>query len=402
MKSYTYAARDARGARREGVLAANSPSEVLEMLRRWQLTPIGIQEALNQATQGRASSRGRVKAADLSAMCWQLSTMLEGGMSITAALDIIAEDAENLELRRLLQRARVKVKEGRLLSEGLSGEPRIFNRLALAIIVAGETSGDLGQALRAVAEHFEGRDRLAKKIRAALAYPVFVVILISAIVAGIMTQIVPRFRVIFDRLGGQLPAFTRGFMAFYEFFCHHLLHLGIGLALGIGACVLLSRSVGGHRFLSRLVLRLPLFGKLLCESFLAMFSRTLAVLLEAGVPVQDALEILRGTTANDVILDALQQIRQHVTGGASVAAGMAAAGFFPNMTVKMTQVGEESGALSGILRKTSEHYERKMTATIDTLTSLLEPIMITVIGAIVLVVVIALYLPIFTMSNVGH
>ena len=402
MRSYSYVARDTGGARRDGLLAANSPNDAMEILRLRHLTPVGIQETVLKGVKDRKAARGRVKSADLSAACWQLSTMLQGGMSITAALDIIAEDTENLQLRRVLQQARAKVSEGRLLSEGLAQAPKVFHRLALAIIIAGETSGDLGQALRALAEHFENRDRIAKRIRGAIAYPIFVVTLVTVIVIGIMTLIVPRFRSIFDQLGGQLPAFTRGFMGFYDVVCHNVPYLAVGVALAITAGVLSSRTKGGHRFWSQLVLRLPLFGKLLRESFVATFCRTMATLLEAGVPVLDALEILRGMTTNDVIVSAIARVKQHVTGGSNIALGMTVAGFFPTMVVKMTQVGEESGDLSAILRKTSEHYERKLTSTIDALTSLLEPIMITTIGAIVLVVVIALYLPIFAMSGAGH
>jgi type IV pilus assembly protein PilC len=402
MKSYTYVARDAEGTRRNGVLAANSPSEVMEILHHRQLTPVGIEETPVQGARNRKVARGRVGSAELAAMCWQLSTMLEGGMSITAALDLIAEDTEHPQLRRVLQEARAKVSEGRLLSEGLGSDPRVFNRLALALIVAGETSGDLGQALRALAGHFDNRDRIAKKIRGAIAYPIFVVTLITTMVIGIMALIVPRFRMIFDQLGGQLPLFTRGFMRGYDVLCHQALYVVVVGALLVGAGVLWARTPGGHRFWSRLVLRLPLFGKLLAESFVAMFCRTLATLLEAGVPVLEALEILRSMAANDGIASAIARVKQHVTNGSNVALGMAVAGFFPNMVVKMTQVGEESGDLSAILRKTSDHYERRVASTVDALTSLLEPLMITTIGVIVLVVVIALYLPIFTMSGMTH
>jgi type IV pilus assembly protein PilC len=402
MKSYTYVARDAGGSRRDGMLAANSSNEALEILHQRQLTPIGIQETLVRGRKDRKSSRRHVKSADLGAVCWQLSTMLQGGMSITSALDIVAEDTENLQLRHILQHARTKVSEGRLLSDGLGGFPKVFNRLAIAMIVAGETSGDLGQALRAMAEYFDSRDRTAKKVRGAVAYPIFVLCLITLIIIGIMTLVVPRFQAIFDQLGGKLPAFTRGFMQFYDVFRHNALCLGVAAALAIGAGVLLSRTKNGHRFLSRLILRMPLFGKLFTESFVAMFCRTIATLLEAGVPILDALEILRGMTTNDVVVCAVARVKQHVTGGSNVALGMAAAGFFPNMVVKMVQVGEESGALPGILRKTSDHYERRISSTIDAMTGLLEPVMITTIGAVVLVVVIALYLPIFTISDVAH
>jgi type IV pilus assembly protein PilC len=403
MKSFTYIARDAAGARKEGMLAANSANEALEILHTRQLTPVGVHETLARGRKKRkAVRRGRVQSADLGAVCWQLSTMLEGGLTITAALDIIAEDTENLQLRHILQQTRVKVSEGKLLSDGLSEFPQVFNRLALAIILAGETSGDLGGATRTLAEHFDGRDRIAKKIRGAISYPIFVLSLVVVIVIGIMGLIVPRFRMIFTQLGGKLPAFTRVFMGIYDVLCHNLLYVIVAVVTLVVGSILLARTKSGHRFLSKAVLRLPLFGKLFSEAFIAMFCKTVATLLEAGVPVLETFEILRGMSSNDVIISAIARVKQHVTGGSNVALGMAAAGFFPNLVIKMAQVGEESGSLAVILRKTSEHYERRITSTIDAMTGLLEPIMITTIGVIVLVVVIALYLPIFTISDVGH
>lgn len=403
MKSYTYIARDMAGARREGVLAANSSNEAMEILHQRQFTPISVHETLARGNGKRqAVRRGRVGSADLGAVCWQLSTMLEGGLTITAALDIIAGDTENLQLRGILQETLARVNEGKLLSDGFGAYPRVFNRLALAIVIAGETSGDLGKALRTLAEYFDNRDRIAKKIRGAVSYPIFVLTLITVIVIGIMTLIVPRFRTIFQQLGGELPAFTRAFMGVYEVLCHHVLYLAVAAVGAVFGAVVLARTNGGHRLLSKTVLRLPLFGKLFSEAFVAMFCRTIATLLDAGVPVLDTFEILRGMSNNDIITSAITRVKQHVAGGSNIALGMAAAGFFPNMVVKMAQVGEESGSLPAILRKTSEHYERRITSTIDAMTGLLEPVMITTIGAVVLVVVIALYLPIFTISDVAH
>jgi type IV pilus assembly protein PilC len=253
-----------------------------------------------------------------------------------------------------------------------------------------------------LAEYFDGRDRIAKRIRGAVTYPIFVLSLITIIVVAIMALVVPRFRTIFAQLGGELPAFTRAFMGFYDVLCHNTLYVLTGLAGAVFGSVLLARTKRGHCVLSKTVLRLPLFGKLFTEAFIATFCKTIATLLEAGVPVLDAFEILRGMSSNDVIVAAVARVKQHVTGGSNVALGMAAAGFFPNMVIKMAQVGEESGSLPVILRKTSDHYERRIAATIDAMTGLLEPLMITTIGAVVLVVVIALYLPIFTISDVAH
>ncbi len=404
MTSYTYIARDATGLRKEGLLQAETSHDAVEELHQRGLTPTSIDKAHNKVLgqKLRSTRRNRVTSSELAAFCWQLSTMFEGGIAITTALEIVAEDTSNPQLQSILYRAFANVSEGRPLSAAFRAFPRVFTKLPIAIVVAGETSGNLGQAMHTLAEHYENRDKLAKRIRAALAYPIFVVSLISGLLLAIMLFVVPRFQAIFDRLGGELPAFTRGFMGVHDLLSQHAWLLAIVIGLAVGSIVLLSKTKRGHEVLSRIVLRLPLFGKLLSEVFVATFCTTMATLLEAGVPVLDVFDILGDMTNNDAISGAISRARSRITDGAHIALSLATAGFFPNMLVKMAQVGEESGSLVPILRKTSEHYERKITSTIDTAVGLLEPALIVTIGIIVLVSIIALYLPIFSMSDMAH
>lgn len=404
MISYTYIARDATGLRKEGLVQAETSHDAVEQLHQRGLTPTSIGETrekiLGQKRQ--QTRRARVTSSDLAAFCWQLSTMLEGGIAVTTALEIVAEDTANPQLQFILHRAFANVSEGRPLSAAFRAFPQVFTKLAVAIVVAGETSGNLGQALHTLAQYFENRDKLVKRIRAALAYPIFVVSLITGLLLAIMVFVVPRFQRIFNQLGGELPAFTRGFMGIHDAIYHHAWLLIIGTGMMVGSVVLLSKTKRGHALLSRLVLRVPLFGKLLSEVFVATFCTTMATLLEAGVPVLDVFDILADMTNNDAIAGAISSARRRITDGANIALSLATAGFFPNMVVKMTQVGEESGSLGPILRKTSEHYERKITSTIDTAVGLLEPTLIVTIGIIVLVSIIALYLPIFSMSDMAR
>ena len=251
-----------------------------------------------------------------------------------------------------------------------------------------------------LAEYFESRDKLGKKIKGAMAYPIFVFTFIVLIVVFIMAFIIPRFRTIFDQLGGELPALTRGFMGFYDMLRYNL-HFIIGfIVILIVSAVLVSKTKKGHYLFSRIALVAPLFGKVLNQAFVATFCRTMSTLLAAGVSVLDALDILTGMTGNDIIKSAVIETRKNIVDGANISLSMATAGFFPNMVVKMMQVGEESGSLPTVLERTSNHYERKVDSTITTMMGLLEPIMIVTVGAIVLAVVLALYMPIFTMSNV--
>jgi type IV pilus assembly protein PilC len=402
MKSYSYIARDSVGSRKKGLTQAISSSDVLDWLRGQGFTPISIDEiTVGNSTTRRAARRKRVKSADLGAFCWQLTTMLEGGIPVTTAIDTISEDTDNLQLQQVLQQISDKVKKGQPFSECAAEFPKIFNKLSCAILLAGETGGNLADVLRKLAEYFDNRDKLAKKIKGAVAYPIFVMSFIILIVTAIMAFIVPKFRMMFEQLGGDLPAFTQGFMWVYDLICQNLIYI-IGLIfILIIVSVILNKTSKGHYWFSKMFLGMPLFGKVLKRSFIAMFCRTMSTLLTAGVSVLEVFDILSGMTGNDIIKSAIVQTREHILAGSNISLSMAATGFFPNMVVKMIQVGEESGSLPIVLERTSDHYERKVDSIITTMTSLLEPIMIITVGAIVSIVVIALYLPIFTMSEIS-
>jgi type IV pilus assembly protein PilC len=401
MKNYEYVARDLAGAQKKGVVQAANSNEVLNQLREQGLTPISVKEVTKKgATKTKQKGRRkRIKSADLAALCWQLSTMLEGGIPITTALDIISDDTDNAQLQNILQQIAEKIKKGQPVSECIAEYPKVFNRLCCAMVLAGETGGNLAKAIGKLAEYFENRDKLAKKVKGAMAYPIFVLSFIIIIVIFIMAFIVPRFRKIFDQIGGTMPAFTRGFMGFYDILRYNL-HYIIGFVIIMVVVVtFVSRTKKVHHFFSKLALAIPMFGNILSQAFVATFCRTMSTLLTSGVSVLEAFTILTGMTDNDIIKSAIIQTRENIVGGSNISLSMSSAGFFPNMVIKMIQVGEESGSMPEVLEKTSEHYERKVDSTVTMLLSLLEPIMIISVGAIVSVVVIALYLPIFTMSD---
>jgi len=402
MKSYKYVARDSAGTQKRGLVQAASSTDVLSHLREQGLTPISVDEISTGASKSRkVKQRKRVKSADLAALCWQLSTMVEGGIPITVALDTIAEDAENSHLGPILRGISDKVKKGQSFSDGIAEFPKVFNNLSRALIIAGETGGNLGDALGKLAQYFDNRDKLAKKIKGATAYPIFVMSFITLIVIFIMAFIVPRFKAIFDQLGGKLPAFTRGFMGFYDILRHDIFYIICFISALIICGVFFNKTKKGHYFFSRAVLRIPLLGKVFSQAFVATFCKTMSTLLSSGVSVLEVFDVLTGMTANDIMKSAIVRARENIVEGSNISLSMASSGFFPNMVIKMIQVGEESGSLPTVLGKTSEHYERKIDSTVTTLTSLLEPIMIVSVGGVVAVVVIALYLPIFTMSDIA-
>ncbi len=401
MKSYKYIARDASGQRKQGFKQAACSNDVLAWLREQGFTPVSVNEtSKNVKKTQRASRRKRVKSADLGALCWQLTTMVEGGIPITTALETISEDIENSQLREVLQQVLEKMHQGEPFSDSISEFPKVFNRLSCAMILAGETGGNMPEALRRLAVYFDNRDKLGKKVKGAMAYPVFVLGFIILIVIFIMAFIIPRFRVIFDQIKGGLPAFTQAFMGFYDMVRYNLVYIiGSISALVIFAVLAHTRTKKGHYIFSKIALTLPLLGKISSQAFVATFCRTMSTLIAAGVSVLEVFDILSVMTNNDIIKAAIMRTREQIVEGSNISSSLAASGFFPNMVVKMIQVGEESGSLSKVLDRTSDYYERKVDATITTVMGLLEPIMIVTVGGIVLVVVLALYLPIFSMSD---
>jgi len=402
MKSYSYVARNSAGQRKEGLKQAACSNDVLAHLREQGLIPVFIEEVSAKLKRtSRKPRRKRIKSADLAAFCWQLTTMLEGGIPITAALATMAEDIDNLQLQRILQQIVQKIEKGESFSDSISSFPNVFNNLSRAMILAGETGGNLPETLKRLAEYFDNRDKLAKKVKAATAYPIFVLVFIVLIVIFIMGFIVPRFRLIFDQIGGQLPAFTRAFIGFYDILKNNLFYIiGSVLILIISVVLSYTKTKKGHYFFSRIALSIPLIGKIFSQAFVAMFCRTMATLLGAGVSIIEVFDILSAMANNDVIRSAIIRARESIVGGSNISLSLASSGFFPNMVIKMVQIGEESGSLSRVLNRTCDYYERKVDSSITTVMSMLEPIMIVTVGAIVLVVVLALYLPIFTMSDV--
>jgi type IV pilus assembly protein PilC len=403
MITYRYVARDFAGEVREGLTKAANETDVLGWLREQGCTPVSVDVVSMAARKKwRIPIFQRVKSSELAAVFWQLTTMVEGGITIAEALDAIAEDIENVRLQKMLRQMLARIERGGTFSDGMAQFLRVFGQLSYALVLAGETGGDIGAAFRRVAEYFTNRDRLARKIKKAIAYPLFVVGFVIFIVVVIMVFVIPRFREMFDQFGaGQLPAFTRAFMGFNNVLIESkYLIVGSTLAVLIVSILAYTKIPTVHYLWSSLVLRLPLFGKLIKQAFVASLCRTMSNLLRGGVSVLEVFDILYEMTRNDIMKDVISRTRADIVGGSSIYLSMAGTRFFPNMVIKMVRAGEESGSLWQVLERTADYYEEKVDALIATITSLLEPMLIIMVGAIVLVVVIALYLPIFSLSDI--
>lgn len=402
MQTYQYVARDSKGLRKEGVHAASSSTDVVSWLREQGMTAVAVDEMVREAKpKARRTLSKRIKSSDLAALCWQLATMIEGGVPITDAIASIKQDTAHSSLDFVLGRILEKITHGETLSGAIEEFPNVFNVMSRAIIMAGETSGTLVLSLRRLGEYYDTRDKLKKKVQMATAYPIFVMSFVVVIVVVIMTFIVPRFRAIFAQFHGDLPAFTKAFIGFYDLVRFNAIYV-IGFVSLVTALLIfvITRTKSGHNLWSRFTLKIPILGSILSQAFVVTLCRTMSTLLASGVSVLEVFDILAGMTKNDVIKNAVLKAKKHIVEGTSISYGLAEAGFFPNVVVKMVDVGEKSGSISGVLERTAEYYERKVDAAITTLMTLLEPLMIITVGAIVLTVAIALYLPIFKMSEI--
>jgi type IV pilus assembly protein PilC len=267
------------------------------------------------------------------------------------------------------------------------------------MILAGESSGSLPTILVRLAEYYDTRDKFTKKVKSALAYPIFVIAFVVIILIVMMTLIIPRFQAIFETMGGKIPPFTQGFMNVYDILTANITYVSVGTLIFAFLIFAYSRTRSGHYRLSAIFLSVPLLGTLISQAFVATFCKTMSTLLSAGVSVVEAFDILSEMSSNELIKNAVFDSKQGVIEGANLSSAMARTGFFPNMVSRMVEVGEKSGSLPKVFDRSSHYYETKMDATITTLLSCLGPIVIVLVGGIVMVVIIALYLPIFSMSD---
>ncbi len=401
MANYKYEAWDAQGNRVAGLRKAVSEEDILHWLRGQNLTPVSLHAILTEAAKKEKPVRyKKVRSSDLANFSWQLSVMLSGGLSITLALETISIDMDNRYLGTVVTRITDGIREGKTFAETIREFPHVFNPLACSIILAGETGGSLPASLQRLATYYDNRDKFARKVRGAITYPIFVVGFIILVIVVMMTFIIPQFRKIFEGMGSSLPMFTKAFMGVYDAIVNNLF-FGLLLIIGIvTGFYLYQRTQAGHGALSKLMLRLPFVGKILTQAFFAMFCRTLSTLLNSGVTILEAFGILSGMTNNEVMRTAIMSTRKRIIEGANVSSSMASSGFFHNVVIKMTQIGEESGSLPDVLDKTADYYERRVDSLVTTMLTLLEPILIISVGMIVLVTVLALYLPIFYISDI--
>lgn len=399
-KSFEYSVRDRRGKLVSGKLDAPTEAALAQKLRGMGYAPVSIRETnAGMNRELRLPGGNRVKSKDLAVFSRQFATMINSGLSLLRALSILTEQTENQALARTIGEVRNAVESGQSLSAALAKHPQAFPPLMVNMCRAGEVGGFLDAVLLQIAENFESEVKLRSKIKSAMTYPVVVFVIALLAVTGMLLFIVPIFAKMFDSLGSTLPAPTRVLVFLSTALRYAGPFLVIGLVIGLVVWNRIKRQEGVRRVVDPLKLRVPVFGKLFQKVAISRFTRNLGTMLRSGVPILQSLEIVGDTSGNVVIRDAAKSVEESVRRGESLAAPLSEHRVFPPMVVQMLAVGEDTGAIDTMLHKISDFYDDEVEAATEALTSLIEPLMIAFLGGIIGAMIIALYMPIFSVFN---
>ncbi|MCP5148779.1 MAG: type II secretion system F family protein [Pseudomonadales bacterium] len=389
---------DKSGRSSTGEIRAASTAMAKAQLRRQGIQPRNVKKKAKPLFGGQGKP---IKPADIAIFTRQLATMLKAGVPLVQSFDIVAEGAEKPRMKELVNNIRNDVASGSGLAPSLAKYPRLFDDLFCSLVASGEDSGTLETMLDRVATYKEKTEQLKAKIKKALTYPTAVVVVAIIVTAILLIKVVPQFAETFRSFGSDLPAFTLFVLTISNFVQKWWFVI---LLMIIGAIFLFReaklRSVQFAEFLDRLILRAPVFGGIVHDAVIARFSRTLATTFAAGVPLVDALESTAGAAGNSVYAKAIRQIKDDVTTGSTLYSSTKATGLFPNMLLQMMSIGEESGALDEMLDKVANHYEEAVDNAVDSLSSLMEPMIMAILGVLVGGLMIAMYLPIFMLGSV--
>lgn len=399
MSTFVYTVVDSTGQQSKGEVEAETLQSVSEQLRQRGLIVLDVGEK-KKSKEIELPWAGRIKSADLTIMTRQMSTMVSSGMSILRALNVLERQTDNDKLKKVLADVRKNVESGVPLSDALEQHDEVFGPLYVSMVRAGETGGVLESSLHRVADQLEKDESLRRQIKSAMVYPTVIVTFAIIVLLALITFLVPVFKGIFEQFGGDLPLITKFTVALSNAVTGRWYLFIVGTVVIVWAFKRWKSSDKGRRQWQRFCLKIPMqIGGIVQKVALARWSRTLSALLTAGVPLLQALEITGKTAGNVVVEDAMDDIRASVRSGGSISAPMKSADIFPPMVTHMVGVGEETGALDTMLSKIADFYEDQVAAAVKSLTSILEPVMLVVVGGIVGFVVIAMYLPMFKLYD---
>lgn len=387
---------DKRGVKVKGQTRGSNPSLIRADLRKQGIKPLKVRK---QSTLFQKTDKKKIIPKDIAVFFRQLSTMMAAGVPLVQSFEIIGRGHDNAGMRDLILKIKADVESGTSLSESLAKHPLYFNALVVSLVNAGEQAGVLESLLDNIATYKEKTEYLKAKIKKAMFYPTAVIIVACIVTAILLIFVVPQFEELFTSFGADLPAFTRVVVNLSEFMqSYWWLIFGILAGSGVGFFQAKKRSRNFSRTLDRLILKMPIVGPIMHKAAVARYARTLSTMFAAGVPLVEALESVAGATGNVVYSDAVMMIRDSVATGQQLQFAMSQTGLFPNMVEQMVAIGEESGSLDAMLAKVADFFEQEVDDAVDALSSLLEPLIMSILGILIGGLVVAMYLPIFKMG----
>jgi len=399
MAEFTWEARARTGEVRKGVMEADDAEAVNQRLRQQNLSPVSVKK---KSAPLQFSFGSGVDTKDLVTFSRLFATMIDAGLPLVQCLDILAGQQQNKIFAGVLKDVKGAVEQGSTFSDALAKHPKVFDELFVNLIRAGETGGILDNIMARLSIYLEKRQKLVRQLKGALSYPTIVLCIAIGVMTVMLTFVIPAFENMFKEFGGgkdNLPALTRMMVAISHGFISYLPFVVVIVAGLVTAFVYTYKTPAGKRAFHKMLLQIPVMGGTLQKIAVARFTRTLGTLLQSGVPILDALEICAKTSGNVVIESGIMLVRTRISEGKNMAEPLVEAKVFPSMVVQMIAVGEQTGALDQMLSKIADFYEEETDIAVASLTSMLEPIMMVGIGGMVGVVLVSMYLPIFTLAG---
>lgn len=399
MAEFAWEARARTGEVRKGVMEADDEDAVNQRLRQQQLSPVKVKKKAKEISLTLGSG---VNTKDLVTFTRLFATMIDAGLPLVQCLDILSGQQSNKVFAGVLRDVKNSVEQGSSFSDALRKHPKIFDELFVNLVHAGEVGGILDTIMQRLSVYLEKRQKLVRQARGALVYPIIVIIIAGGVMTVLLTFVIPAFERMFADFGGgkeALPKLTQIIVALSHGFVSYLPFIVVGTLLAGGGFTYFYRTPGGKRAVHAAQLKMPIIGPVLRKIAVARFTRTLGTLLQSGVPILDALDICARTSGNVIIEAGIQHVRTKISEGKNMAEPLTEAGVFPDMVVQMIAVGEQTGALDQMLNKIADFYEEETDIAVAAMTSAIEPILMVGVGGMVGVVLIAMYLPIFSMAG---
>lgn len=404
MPSFAYKARMLTGGVTEGVLEATDQRAAIDQLRGQKMVPIEVNEATVSIGERLAALnpfKPGVKAKELVLFSRQLSTLVSAGVPLVQGLTILEEQVESKNFKEIVHTIKDDIEAGQSITDALKKHPEAFEELYVSMIKAGEVGGILDVILERLSAYLEAAESLKGKVKGALMYPLVVSIIAASVTLFLLMGVIPTFSAIFAGFGAELPFITQ-VMINLSFFLRKFWYVVIGVPVaGVFALRQYKKTESGHRNLDAISLKLPVFGLMLKKVAVAKFTRTLGTLIKSGVPILQALETVAKTSGNKVIEIAIMTARESVKEGERIAIQLKKANIFPPMVIQMVAIGEETGNLDTMLNKIADFYDQEVDTAVKALTSMIEPIIIVVMGLIIGFIVIAMFLPMFELGNLA-